>query len=257
MFLKVSFGPKVPYYLISLLTAHTWSRWTGRSPFETDILILPAAGNVTDKTPPRNGPLPKKHASPQGILILMTGQCRGIKSELMSMKDNPKGLPSSKACSGTSEDFLAIVLLPNIAAFTSSQRLLLNNKECRVQVSLTESVSPGAQLEKVGARSGSRKQILKLDFESGPHHYTRTWMPSHFNHVQLCDPMDCSPPVYSVQGIFQARILEQVAMPSSRESSTHQRSNPGLMSPALAGVFFFFFLPLAPPGKPSLHRRSI
>ena len=32
----------------------------------------------------------------------------------------------------------------------------------------------------------------------------------------LCDPMDCSPPGSSVHGIFQARILEWVAMPSSR-----------------------------------------
>ena len=35
----------------------------------------------------------------------------------------------------------------------------------------------------------------------------------------LCDPMDSSPPGSSVYGIIQARILEWVAMPSSRESS--------------------------------------
>ena len=29
----------------------------------------------------------------------------------------------------------------------------------------------------------------------------------------LCDPMYCSPPGFSVCGIFQARILEWVAMP--------------------------------------------
>ena len=28
----------------------------------------------------------------------------------------------------------------------------------------------------------------------------------------LCDPMDCSPPASSVHGIFQARILEWVAI---------------------------------------------
>ena len=28
----------------------------------------------------------------------------------------------------------------------------------------------------------------------------------------LCDPMDCSPPDASVHGIFQARILEKVAI---------------------------------------------
>ena len=35
----------------------------------------------------------------------------------------------------------------------------------------------------------------------------------------LCDPMDCSPPGSSVHGILQARILEWVAISSSRESS--------------------------------------
>ena len=35
----------------------------------------------------------------------------------------------------------------------------------------------------------------------------------------LCDLMDCSPPGSSVHGILQARILEWVAMPSSRGSS--------------------------------------
>ena len=41
--------------------------------------------------------------------------------------------------------------------------------------------------------------------------------------VQSCltlrDPMDCSPPGCSVHGILQARIVERVAMPFSRESS--------------------------------------
>ena len=35
----------------------------------------------------------------------------------------------------------------------------------------------------------------------------------------LYDPMDCSLPGFSVHGILQARILEWVAMPSSRVSS--------------------------------------
>ena len=37
--------------------------------------------------------------------------------------------------------------------------------------------------------------------------------------VQLCDPMDCSPPGSSIHGIFQARILEWVAISFSRRSS--------------------------------------
>ena len=35
----------------------------------------------------------------------------------------------------------------------------------------------------------------------------------------LCDPMDGRRPGFSVHGILQARILEWVAMPSSRGSS--------------------------------------
>ena len=42
--------------------------------------------------------------------------------------------------------------------------------------------------------------------------------------AQLCltlhNPMDCSTPDSSVHGILQARILEWVAMPSSREYIT-------------------------------------
>ena len=44
-------------------------------------------------------------------------------------------------------------------------------------------------------------------------------MLSHFSCVWFCDPMDCSPPGSSVHGILWARILEWVAMPSSRGSS--------------------------------------
>ena len=38
------------------------------------------------------------------------------------------------------------------------------------------------------------------------------------SHVQLCDPMDCSPPGFSIHGILQARILEWVAISFSRGS---------------------------------------
>ena len=37
--------------------------------------------------------------------------------------------------------------------------------------------------------------------------------------LTLCDPMDCSPPGSSVPGILQARILDWVAMRSTRGSS--------------------------------------
>ena len=37
--------------------------------------------------------------------------------------------------------------------------------------------------------------------------------------LTLCNPMDCHPPGSSVHGILQARILEWVALTSSRGSS--------------------------------------
>ena len=44
-----------------------------------------------------------------------------------------------------------------------------------------------------------------------------------------CDPMDCSPPDSSVHGIYQAGILEWVALSFSREIFPTQGSNPGLL----------------------------
>ena len=62
----------------------------------------------------------------------------------------------------------------------------------------------------------------------------------------LCNPMDSSPPGSSVHGILQARILEWVAMPSSRGVFPTQGLNPHLVSVlhCQAGS-----LPLAPPVK--------
>ena len=51
---------------------------------------------------------------------------------------------------------------------------------------------------------------------------------SCFSCAQLCSPMDSSPPSFSVRGILQARILEWVAMPSSRGIFPTWGLNPGL-----------------------------
>ena len=53
----------------------------------------------------------------------------------------------------------------------------------------------------------------------------------------LCDAMDCSLPGSSVLGILQARILEWVAISSSRELPDPGIEPLSLMSPALAGRF--------------------
>ena len=51
----------------------------------------------------------------------------------------------------------------------------------------------------------------------------------------LCDPTHCSPSGSCVHGIFQARILEQVAISYSRESSWPWGRNCISASPALVG----------------------
>ena len=56
--------------------------------------------------------------------------------------------------------------------------------------------------------------------------------------VTFCDPRDCSPWGSSLLGIFQARVLEWVAMLSSRGSSQSRGWTWSLIFPALAGGFF-------------------
>ena len=62
----------------------------------------------------------------------------------------------------------------------------------------------------------------------------------------LCNPMDCSLPGSSVHRILQVRILEWVAMPSSRGSTRPQGLNLYLLCLL---HWQADSLPLAPPGK--------
>ena len=64
----------------------------------------------------------------------------------------------------------------------------------------------------------------------------------------LCDPLDCSLPGSSVRGIFQARILEWVAISFSRGSSW---SRDWTQSPTLQADT----LPSEPPGKPKFSLK--
>ena len=70
--------------------------------------------------------------------------------------------------------------------------------------------------------------------------------------LTLLQPQGCSPPGSSVRGILQARILEWVALPSSRDLSDPGIEQASLTSPALAGGFFT----IRAPGKPRLCDRS-
>ena len=63
-------------------------------------------------------------------------------------------------------------------------------------------------------------------------------MLSCFSNVWLCD-LDCCPPGSSVCGVLQARILEWVAISSSRGSSRPRgRTQISYVFPALTGGFF-------------------
>ena len=67
--------------------------------------------------------------------------------------------------------------------------------------------------------------------------------------LTLCDPKDCSPPVSSVHGVFQARILEPVAIsPGDLPDPGVEPASPA--SSALAGGSFT----TEPPGDPSSLR---
>ena len=60
---------------------------------------------------------------------------------------------------------------------------------------------------------------------------------SHPSCLTVRDPIDCSPPDSSVHGIFQARILECLAISFSRGSSRPRDWTP---VSRIAGRFFFF-----------------
>ena len=56
--------------------------------------------------------------------------------------------------------------------------------------------------------------------------------------VTLCDPKDCSPPGSSVHGILQAKILDWVAVPTSRGSYWPRNRTLVSCGSCIAGIFF-------------------
>ena len=73
----------------------------------------------------------------------------------------------------------------------------------------------------------------------------------HAKLLQLCltlgNPMDSSPPGSSAHGILQVRIIEWLAMPSSRGSSLPRDQTRISCGSCIAGRFFTS----DPPGKPN------
>ena len=62
----------------------------------------------------------------------------------------------------------------------------------------------------------------------------------------LCSPIDCSPPGFSVNGIFQASVLNGLPFPTPGYLLDPGIEPASPMSSALAGGFFT----TEPPGKP-------
>ena len=72
---------------------------------------------------------------------------------------------------------------------------------------------------------------------------------SLYSCLTLCNTMDCSVLDSSVHGILQARLLEWVAVPSSRGSS-QPRDQTSISSVSCIGRVFFT---TEPPGKPGMN----
>ena len=94
---------------------------------------------------------------------------------------------------------------------------------------------------------------MTLPFEGHWEHYMLALVTQSC--LTLCDPRDCRPPCSSVHGIFQARILEWVAIPFSKGYS---RPRAQIRVSYIADGFFFFNLlnhQESPRG--TLHKRGL
>ena len=122
------------------------------------------------------------------------GQCRAI----------PAWKPPSIAGSG-------LLVYRSVGGVGRGCRGIIRAKQRTMVVHLLHSCLKAAFQ---GGKGLQETQPPGLAVKPGP----STWLQSNVL-VTLCDPLDCSPPGSSVHGISQARILEWVAISSSRESS--------------------------------------
>ena len=76
---------------------------------------------------------------------------------------------------------------------------------------------------------------------------------SHFSHVRLCNPMDCSSPRSSVHVIFQAEYWSELPCPPSGD-----HPNPGIEPTSLKSpVFQESSLLLTPPAAAAVAAKSL
>ena len=106
-----------------------------------------------------------------------------------------------------------------------------------------------SHLPQINNSSSSKKCLLCL-FDPKAQNWQYIWV-CVCVHAQLCltlcDPVDCSPPGSSVCGISQVRILNWVAISSSRGSSWPRDRV------SISCIRQMDALPLAPPGKPNVY----
>ena len=88
---------------------------------------------------------------------------------------------------------------------------------CRARLEIKPRLDPVGHGEASVFNSKGKRKPLKA-FEQGPYMLCCVYSITQLC-LTLCNPMACSPPGSSVQGLFQARILEQVAVCYSRGSS--------------------------------------
>ena len=89
-----------------------------------------------------------------------------------------------------------------------------------------------------------RQILYHLSHQGSPKKYLH--VKSLQSYLTLYNPMDYSPPGFSVRRILQARILERVAMPSSRGSSQPRDATRD----SCLLLWQVGSLPLEPPRKP-------
>ena len=96
--------------------------------------------------------------------------------------------------------------------------------------------------------------IIQGDYSKSLMHASAKWLQLY---LTLCDPMDCGPPGSSVHGFLQARILECIAISSSRGSSQARDPTHTSCSPALAGGFFTISTTREGPVSQDLFKRAL
>ena len=87
------------------------------------------------------------------------------------------------------------------------------------------------------------QRFLYLETKSGAyiikHIYQRFWPTSLHLCPTLCNPIDCSLPGSSVHGVFQARVWSGLLFPSPGDLPSSGIKPESLVSPALAGRYFY------------------